>query len=383
LLEPEDCARPEIAQALADIRAGTTKVIGPFLTAGFAHRLLISPVTVRGDESGWIVLKEQGSRLSAFDAQVARRAATIIALELSARRRAAELHGSSAETLLRDLISGHGDPDSLGRRARFHSVNLDHARVMCLFCDGRGQPLRAQTSEAVSRSVSASYAPLIVATREGIALMLEVDQLAVSDPVSSAHAVARSILSSVPGGGTCIAGLSSVFTGVAGFAAAYREAQQVTRCLRTFAGNRKSRILAASELGSGRVFLASTSREEADEFVRETLGPLTDLADRSMCDLLSTLAVFLATSRSVRATAERVGVHENTIRYRLARIAELSGLDVATNVDHQLAGQLAILVLGLEGALPRAASPALDPLAGAELNGAHEDAKVDADLAPT
>jgi len=57
----------------------------------------------------------------------------------------------------------------------------------------------------------------------------------------------------------------------------------------------------------------------------------------------------------VRETAEQVGVHENTIRYRLARIAELTGLDVATNADDQLAGQLATLVLRLEGALPEPA----------------------------
>ena len=70
-----------------------------------------------------------------------------------------------------------------------------------------------------------------------------------------------------------------------------------------------------------------------------------------MSDLLATLEVFFTSSRSVREAADHVGVHENTIRYRLTRIAELTGLDVATNADHQLAGQLATLVLRLEGAL--------------------------------
>jgi DNA-binding PucR family transcriptional regulator len=74
---------------------------------------------------------------------------------------------------------------------------------------------------------------------------------------------------------------------------------------------------------------------------------------------LCTLQVFFDAARSVRQTATRLGVHENTIRYRLARIAELTGLDLATNADHQLAGQLATLVLRLEGVLPapRAAVP--------------------------
>jgi DNA-binding PucR family transcriptional regulator len=115
--------------------------------------------------------------------------------------------------------------------------------------------------------------------------------------------------------------------------------------------------LSADELGAGRLFLASTTREDADVFVRQTLGPLLNTGERPMSDLLATLAVFFSSSGSVRETADRVGVHENTIRYRLARIAELTGLDVATNADDQLAGQLATLVLRLEGVLH--ASPAV------------------------
>jgi len=72
-----------------------------------------------------------------------------------------------------------------------------------------------------------------------------------------------------------------------------------------------------------------------------------------MRDLLATLEVFFSSSRSVRATADVVGVHENTIRCGLARIAELTGMDVATNADDQLA----TLVLRLEGVLH--ASPAV------------------------
>ena len=45
-------------------------------------------------------------------------------------------------------------------------------------------------------------------------------------------------------------------------------------------------------------------------------------------------------------------VHENTIRYRLSRIAEITHLDVVGNGDDQLAVQMALLILRLEGKLP-------------------------------
>jgi sugar diacid utilization regulator len=371
LLEPEDCAGREIAQALAGIRAGTTSVIGPFRTAGFAHRLLISPVTVRGDEWGRVVVKEHGSRFSAFDAQVVRRAATIIALELSARRSATEL-GPSTEAMVRDLLSGLGNDDVLARRAEFHGLNVDDAHLMVLICDEGGAPSRAPRSEAVAAALAGRHNTFIAAVPEGVTLVRPVGHPADGDPVASAHAAATAIVGSLPSAGSWIGGISSTFSGVSGFKRAYHEARQVTRCLRTFAPHHTTRVLTADELGAGCLFLASTSRDEADQFVRHTLGPLVDLGDRSMRDLLSTLAVFLASSRCVRDAAQALGVHENTVRYRLARIAELSGLDVATNVDHQLAGQLATLVLRLEGALPAPTTVAIDAARAGTLQPANE-----------
>src|SRR5690606_27959053 len=97
---------------------------------------------------------------------------------------------------------------------------------------------------------------------------------------------------------------------------------------------------------------ASARRADADRFVRQTLGPLVTESTRAMRDLLATLGVFYRASHSVRQTAEELGVHENTIRYRLARIAEITGLEVAGDADDQLAGHIAVLVLRLEGRLP-------------------------------
>lgn len=350
LLEPEDRCQPEIAHALAGLRSRTTSVIGPFRMAGFGHRLLISPISFGGEDRGCVVVKEQRLRFTAFDAQVARRAAMIVALQLAAQRSAAELHAPSSETLVRDLTSGLGDEATLGRRARFHGIDPDGSHVMCLLSDESGQrrlaPVARQVCDVIEGKVLAADVP------EGLLVVLPVDSWRSSDPAADACAVIREVLKSMPQTAACIAGVSNVFAGIAAFPYAYREVRQVSRCLHTFRSDEADGVLAAAELGAGLLFLASTNREEADEFVRHTLGPLHNLADRSMRDLLTTLAVFLACSRSVRETADRLGVHENTIRYRLARIAELSALDLATNVDDQLASQLATLILRLEGILP-------------------------------
>jgi DNA-binding PucR family transcriptional regulator len=221
---------------------------------------------------------------------------------------------------------------------------------MCLFSDQLGRQSLGAIARAVAEMIEGES--LTAEVPEGLLVMLPVGDWIASDPVADACTAAQDVLDSLAEACGCVAAVSSVFTGVSAFPRAYREVRQVNRCLATFRSDAADRVLASGELGAGSLFLASTSREEADEFVRQTLGPLHNLSDRSMRDLLTTLALFLACARNVRVTADRLGVHENTVRYRLARIAELSALDVATNVDDQLAGQLATLILRLEGLLP-------------------------------
>jgi DNA-binding PucR family transcriptional regulator len=110
-------------------------------------------------------------------------------------------------------------------------------------------------------------------------------------------------------------------------------------------------VLAVDDLGAGRLLLASTDAAEAWRFGVDALGPLLGEDERSR-ELLETLDAFLESGRSVRRAARLLGVHTNTVRYRMAGVEKLTGLDVATDSQSQLTAQLAILVLRLDGQLP-------------------------------
>jgi hypothetical protein len=69
---------------------------------------------------------------------------------------------------------------------------------------------------------------------------------------------------------------------------------------------------------------------------------LAPLADRP--DLTATLRTHLEQRQDRRATARVLGLHPNSVDYRLARITELTGLDLGTPRDTALA--LAALLLG-------------------------------------
>jgi DNA-binding PucR family transcriptional regulator len=59
-------------------------------------------------------------------------------------------------------------------------------------------------------------------------------------------------------------------------------------------------------------------------FVRAELGRLAE-EDEATRRVRATLEAFFAAESNFRATAKRLGVHHNTVRYRLARAEELLG----------------------------------------------------------
>ncbi|MDR1265648.1 MAG: helix-turn-helix domain-containing protein [Propionibacteriaceae bacterium] len=89
---------------------------------------------------------------------------------------------------------------------------------------------------------------------------------------------------------------------------------------------RAPRPTLASELLAERVLVGDAAA--GAELVRRTITPLA-----AGGDLVATLAAYLEQGDSVEATARRLYVHPNTVRYRLRRIARLSGLDPAAAPD--------------------------------------------------
>ncbi len=131
--------------------------------------------------------------------------------------------------------------------------------------------------------------------------------------------------------------------------AAHEDAQQILGVLETFVRDPGNRVLTAAELGPGQLYLSAAGSERGLRFARATLGPLLDMSDPSMADLLTTVAAFQAGSHNVTRAADILGVHRNTIRHRLGRIRELTGLDLAEDVQAQVAAHMSLVILGLAG----------------------------------
>lgn len=346
--------RPAVAKVISGLEAKQPSVIGPIPSAGLPHRYMVIPVTLHDDNWGYVVVTAQTSQLNAMDTIIGRRASTIIALELTAEQRAADAEVHSRGALARDLIFGTDGGTSLTKRANFHGMDLERPHVVALItrgATGRRRPPSARRFALALRDQDPDLQSCVSSVKDGVAAVIEVPaEMATRQMVSSAKERLVAAADESGSGGVSIA-ISTVCHGVDSFGRAFEQARQVSTCADELCSE-DSPVLAADDLGAGRLLLAAPDGEETRRFVEDTLGPLIDPDDPAMVTLLLTMAAFYSHARSIRQSAASLEVHENTIRYRLGRIEEVTGLDLASDSDDQLAGQMALLVLRLQGRMP-------------------------------
>jgi hypothetical protein len=103
---------------------------------------------------------------------------------------------------------------------------------------------------------------------------------------------------------------------------------------------RGNRTLAFEETGSYRLLLSAMSEDpgELEGFYGETIAPLVAYDEQYETALLRTLETYLDSDGSVAGTAQRLFTHRHTIRYRLERVRELTGLDVGSSDGRERLG---------------------------------------------
>ena len=362
LLDDDHRDHSDVRAALAATVGRPLAVIGPLPDAGLPQRFIVVPVSAAEEHLGYLVLMEYGSRFTRLDSHIATHAAITVGLGLAAERRVAAAEWDARQALAADLVRGNRDTTSLQRRAEHLGIDLSAPRVLCLVASESQEPGPPPSAGQIAETLGALLGDgevLAAGVAEGVVAIVRLPE---NVPALEGIAAVRTALADTVrslGRGDMIGAVSTRCTAPSQFERAYAEARQVMSCVRTFLDLDGPMVLSADDLGPGRLFLAASDRAEADRFAEDTLGPL--LADNDgMRDLLNTLRVFFDCSRSVRRAALALGIHENTIRYRLSRIDELTGLNVNGDSDDQLAVQLALLILRLEGRLPSAPTGQLE-----------------------
>jgi len=136
-------------------------------------------------------------------------------------------------------------------------------------------------------------------------------------------------------------GLSRIAETVDGFRQAYGDARHSFEVGRALGGRTGSRVTDFGDLGLFRFMPTSESATPLKEFCEDVLGPLLARDRGSSSRLVETLRVYLAQNQSHVEAAKALGIHYNTLRYRLARVKEIVG-DVFSDPQRRLTLEVAL-----------------------------------------
>ncbi len=310
------------------------------ISAGRPARTLdVVPVRAGADMLGLLAV---GVDEETVDAEGRLRAlehgSTVLALELAKERAAAEVERRLRGDLVEEVLAGGLEPDEAERIARQAEV-LGHrlpqsAWVVVLEPDDdsteaalapRGRQDRLDG--ALSGLIRSRMPGALTLVRSASAVFLVPDELA--GDLASVEKLAGQVLAAagpVMRPGSASVGIGNLANGVGELARSYVEARQALRLTRR-AGSR-GRVASYRSLGAFRLLLEVQSPDSLRRFVDELLGPLLQYAQSRDTPLLETLEALSAARWVRRAAARNLGIHINSMTYRVERIQALTALEL-------------------------------------------------------
>ncbi|MEU6698582.1 helix-turn-helix domain-containing protein [Pseudonocardia sp. NPDC046786] len=331
-------ARDLVSQLPDALPVGTA---GPALTD---RRALARPVHADGDQVGQVLLVRTDRTGDLLDA-VAVQVAMACSLALLRERAASRARAEASEQVLWDLLQGPVE-HRLAARTRAQQLNVHlagglrvlHGRIEDI--DGLATRLGWDTSQTdrVRRRVLRTVRTLqgrglALASLRGdllVAIAADLDRSGAKDLV---NAFAAAIHEEVPEL-QLTWGISREHAEVVDLPSALNEARTALSAAKRFGGRN---VFLYEELGIVRLLLGSGDDPDLQTFVDEVTGPLLDYDRDNDGSLVRTLRAFFDADCSQKLAADRLFVHHKTLRYRLERIRQLTGLDLGRHEDRMRA----------------------------------------------
>jgi sugar diacid utilization regulator len=276
--------------------------------------MLASP---RPDVLGVLSLIDPERAADTADLIALEHGATVLSMELARVRGIADTELRLRRDLVHDLLSGTDDESAYLRSdALEHDLRQPH-RVIVI--EGRGRTRNEDLLlHAVRRTVRDHRLSFLLDSWSGAVVLLTAGEM-------NWEQLRTSILTEL-GGGQCRLGVGGLSARPSELPRSLREAQLALRLQQTVISG--TGACEYSKLGVFRMLAAIPNLSEVDSFVREWLGTLIDYDTAKHAELVKTLTQYLEHGGNYDATALTLSVHRSTLKYRLQRIRELTGLEL-------------------------------------------------------
>jgi len=301
------------------------------------------PILVGGSPAAFLVLHRE-DRPEPFHQVVVHHLATAIALELAKAQAVARTERRLVGDFLDALLEGELSGDETRRRLRFLGLGQSPAVAVLVARAAPAERTRAApdgATEALRRLVedrlSRKPGPYVASVHDDLVVAL----FEAGDP-AAARATAEAVAEGVLARGVAARfGLGTPASDPPALRRTYQEARFALAAAATVevptatgpGGPPVSRVASVEDLGSHRLLLALQEDAALEALSRGLLAPLRAYDQRQHGDLVASLRTFLEHNGNWEAAARALAVHRHTLRYRIRRVAELTGRDLESAAD--------------------------------------------------
>jgi len=308
---------------------GITRATGPVRIpptpeAGVYRGRICLPVRHRGVVLGyvWLLADDPGPTAPQLDAamEVTSRIGALLADEAQ--------HGADLSRELRAVLTAErgwqGDMAVAALRTALGTRGDGPYTLVCVAPWPSADPDDAPSARTVPHATALCTVPWGAAEQQCLAVLV---RLRSTDAGSSAEAAATRLLKDGPPGAHRAAGIGRPRTGLTDLATAWQEATAAART--ALAEPRFAPVADWSRIGPYRL-LTSLPPDSAHD---PAVGPLLSPAHH---ELARTAEVYLDRAGQAGRTAAELGIHRQTLYYRLSRVEQLTGLDLDDGEDRLL-----------------------------------------------
>ncbi|MGN7227282.1 GAF domain-containing protein [Dietzia maris] len=328
LLSSSSLVRLEREKRLDQVRSRSV-LVSAAPAHGIHHRRLIAPLTTQKQVAGYIEAVEIGRPFTPAEADILAAASIAVSFQFLFQQREETFAAAARQDFLNDLLDDQHDLEAVRRRAPIHDIDPDNDHYLIRATNttdsetgGRETledtvtKLLPPGSYAVRTSVPGADLYLFGLPSSTARSSFETDlKQALPNPVKLGY---RHIL---------VSDAISDFGAIAPTSKKLRSLEQSLLSIGT-----PPRLVLLRSLGLLDLLISSGHLADACRRALEILGPLIDSGSETD-SAIRTFRCYLASNGHIRQTAKTLGVHENTVRYRLEKVQNLTGLVLSDLTD--------------------------------------------------
>lgn len=321
-------------------------------------------IAADGEMFGIIWVTDTARPLSREDYAAIRQAAEVAAAIFARGQLASRREAMLRAELLEDVIKGRiADPENVRTVALSVGWNIDRLQQALVVAIDDFESFRLRRTgragaawrweqerlmELVKLEVLAVDPDAVVGMRSSsVVILLDAGKESAAERKATAMRLAESIVRRTAAFLHDIrvtVGVGGDFPSFERMAESFRQAELAAELGQTLWGG--NRALHYDDLGIHRVLFAL---REHEGMVPAALQRIIGHDEEHGTEYVLTLATYLRHMGRLRTAAAELGIHRNTLEYRIGRIAQLAEMDLE-NADNRLALELGIRLLELDGA---------------------------------